>query len=224
MGTRYRVTVERIDDVEDTQYETRETVLFETTSPSLLSLLRYAPTEVDAALRDAAGLETVTEWERAPVPAEAWAAATNNPDPNALRVTVFDANGTVIGAAAGSEPATDEVVVAPPKQRKPRRSAAQKAADEEAARLAGERMQAAVNGAQQAQEQVTEAQALPVAVPTVEDVTSIANSNVVAETVPQPAPVPAAPPTEPAPLSPAAEALAPSVPAADGEVWNPFKR
>lgn len=218
MGTRYRVTVEQIDDVEGAQYETNETILFETVSPSLLSLLRYAPTEVDAALREAAGIGETFSREVA----DGWSSA-------AVVARVYDRQGAEIGGepeqapAAGSEP---EQVVAPAKQRKPRRTAAQKAADEEAARAAGERMQAAMNGGAEQQEQTVEAMALPVEVPQAEQVQAAAeaiqqHANGAAAEVGHGVP---AEHREPEPGTSSGELLATTSAPPAGEVWNPFKR
>lgn len=58
MGTRYRVTVERIDDApENGEYSTRDTLLFEVTHQDPARLARFAPEEVLAALMEAAGVE-----------------------------------------------------------------------------------------------------------------------------------------------------------------------
>lgn len=77
MSTRYRVTVEQIEDVDGAQYETREIVLFEATSPSMDRLAAFAPVEVLAALGGVAGslrvevAPTAEEESAEPSPAEA---------------------------------------------------------------------------------------------------------------------------------------------------------
>jgi pyruvate/2-oxoglutarate dehydrogenase complex dihydrolipoamide acyltransferase (E2) component len=54
MATRYRVVVERVDDVEGSaQYATNETLLFEVTHTNPERLVSFAPDEVRAALMEA---------------------------------------------------------------------------------------------------------------------------------------------------------------------------
>lgn len=133
MGTRYRVMVERVEDVEGAQYETRETVLFEAVSPNLASLIRFAPIEVEAALRGAAGLGDVESWDLD-------RAVATVPTPAGVTATVFNADGEEI-PAAGAVPADERPVEAPKRKR---RSRAQIVADEaaaEAAARAGEAFQ-----------------------------------------------------------------------------------
>lgn len=96
MGTRYRVTVERIDDVEGAQYETRETVLFEATLPRALRLASFAPDEIRAALMEEAGLD---EWDVVPQRVMPGVDAA----PPGVTATVFNAAGEVIDAVKAAE-------------------------------------------------------------------------------------------------------------------------
>lgn len=131
MGTRYRVIVEQVDDVEGAQYETRETVLFETVSPNLVSLLRFAPAEVDAALRTA--LDDAEPWDLDR------AAATVPVVPvGELRAAVFNAAGDEISAAPQAPVGAEPVDEPAPTKRK-RRTKSEIAADKarEAAEATG---------------------------------------------------------------------------------------
>jgi hypothetical protein len=55
MSTRYRVSIERIEDTPDGQYSTQETTLFEATHQDPTRLARFAPVEILEALVIAGG-------------------------------------------------------------------------------------------------------------------------------------------------------------------------
>lgn len=129
MGTRYRVIVEQLVDVDGAQYETTDTILFETVSPSALALLRYAPTEVDAALREAAGLD-----EFGSVPQRIMFGIDSAPA--GVTATVFNAAGEIISPAVAASTGDTVVVTAPTepvaepvKPKRTRRTKAEIAAD-----------------------------------------------------------------------------------------------
>jgi hypothetical protein len=141
MGTRYRVTVERLD-------ETTDTILFEATSVAAERLIGFAPDEVLAALVAEAQMGAAEAYPQRVVTGD-----------SGIVARVFDRNGEAITQA--SEPAVE---AEPAKPKRTRRSKAQIAEDEAAAQAAGARLQEAVNGAAERVEQVAEAAAPPQAV------------------------------------------------------------
>lgn len=117
MGTRYVVTVVRVEDVEvgESRYGTRDTTLFEATHQDPTRLARFAPEEVLAVLAEAGGVE-LTIPAMGPMPDEP-VAATVQPTPGAVR---FHSNATMAEAET---------------PKRSRRTKAQKAADDEAQAL-----------------------------------------------------------------------------------------
>lgn len=174
MGPRFRVSVERIDDVDGAQYETRESLLFEATSPEPTRLAAYAADEVRAALLGAAGVA-------------------EGPHPQvAAAAEYFAQYGARAAAAEAQAERVDEP--APDKPRRTRRTKAQIEADRaaEQAAAAGEHGNAVADG--------VAGDPAPVAVVTLPAGTSetgerltVAPEDAPSVSAPAPAEVPAAP-------------------------------
>jgi hypothetical protein len=135
MGTRYRVTVERLD-------ETTDTILFEATSVAAERLIGFAPDEVLAALVAEAQMGAAEAYPQRVVTGD-----------SGIVARVFDRNGEAITGVATTK-------AEPAKPKRTRRSKAQIAEDEAAAQAAGARLQEVVNGAAELVEQVAETMAL----------------------------------------------------------------
>lgn len=202
MGTRYRVIVEQVDDVEGAQYETRETVLFEATLPRALRLASFAPDEVRAALMEAAG-----EDELAAHPQRFLAGIDRTVEhepaaPIELRATVFNAAGDEISAAPQAPAAAEQGETPKRKRRTKAEIAADKAREAaEALQQHGER--AAAEAGVDVEQLTAEAIAshnVPINDP--QDVTSTTHPSQVVERPAEPQ-VPVAAP-EPAAAAPAA--------------------
>lgn len=94
MRTVYRVTVAATKYDDEGNFVADET-LFEATHHRPEALLRFAPTEVDDALRVVAGVEVATvPPPAAPIPAATWDAVATDPEPQAVDAAVPQQNAT----------------------------------------------------------------------------------------------------------------------------------